>query len=130
MDSCLFCTLSKVEESKVYENEKVFVIVDRYPYSDRHLLIISKEHQDLLHKLDDDMLASMVTTAKFLAQTLKMEKYNLVQNNINGQIIMHVHMHLIEANESGRLCTSSPNKTLKLSDDEYSTLVSKIKSLL
>jgi len=129
MDSCLFCTLSKVEENKVYENERVFAIVDRYPCSDRHLLVIPKVHEDVLHKLDDDMLAAMIAAAKHLAVALGMERYNLLQNNVNGQIIMHVHMHLIEANDSGRLSIPS-SKALKLSDEEYSVLVSRIRCLL
>lgn len=127
--SCLFCDLRDSRTATVYENDAVYVIVDRFPCSDRHLLIIPKQHHPVLHEYTDDVLTSLVLTAKFLVQKLNMEKYNLLQNNINGQIIMHCHLHLVGANESGCLKIGE-SSSLKLSDEAYKELTEKIKGLI
>ena len=124
---CLFCELSKNTENTVYETEKLYVVVDRYPFSDMHLLVIPKEHRAVLHEVDDAVLSEVVATAKRLALKLGMQSYNLLQNNVNGQIIKHFHLHLIEANSSGRLALNN-NTTLTLSDAEYAQLAQKVKA--
>jgi histidine triad (HIT) family protein len=129
MDSsnCLFCKLKSVKENILFENDKCYVIVDRFPYSNRHLLIIIKDHYKTLGEVEDNLLSEVFLTAKKLALKLKFEKYNLVQNNVNGQLVPHMHCHLIGCNETGGL---GNNEILTLSDDEYSNIVKEIKALL
>lgn len=129
MSDCLFCTLQSVRENILYENDSVYVIVDRFPFSNRHLLIIPKEHHDVFHKYDEGVLFEAVRVARLMVKRLNMESYNILQNNKNGQIIPHFHMHLIEANASGRLALND-NHPLRLSDSEYKDLVTEIQGLL
>lgn len=127
--SCLFCDLQMNKENVIYETETIYVVLDRYPLSNRHLLVIPKEHHDVFHKYDEKILTEIVKIVKFLVIKLKMESYNLLQNNINGQIIKHCHMHLVEANDTGKL-SMQDTKYLKLNNEEYKQLVSEIKKLI
>lgn len=126
---CLFCKLGKQRENLIFENELLFVIVDRYPISKRHFLIIPKQHSPFLHDYDENVLAAMVSTAKMIVLKFKLVKYNLLQNNINEQLIMHCHMHIIEAGENGKLTLGSMPK-LSWSDEEYSAIIKELKEKL
>lgn len=127
--SCLFCKLSNVTENIVYESKDLFVIVDRFPFSNRHLLIIPKTHRSVLHECEDGIIQEMILVAKKLAVKLNMQKYNILQNNVNQQLIPHVHLHLIECNNSGGL-NLKDHQTLKLTDDEYVSIVKDVKKML
>lgn len=126
---CLFCKLSKNNDNIIYETERLYVLLDRFPSSDKHLLLILKEHHQLFHEYDDDSLKELIVLAKSLAIKFKMESYNLVQNNINEQMIKHTHLHLIGSNDSGRFETKNTPK-MKLNDEEYSELAKSLKSKL
>lgn len=131
MDSkdCLFCKLKNNAENVVYQTEDLYVIVDRYPMSNRHLLIIPKQHSPVLHACENSILEKLLVLAKILVLRLKMEKYNIIQNNINQQLVPHVHLHLVECNASGSFQFRSYS-TIELSDEEYSNIVKEVKRLL
>lgn len=126
--NCLFCKLRSVKENIVMETENIYIICDRYPCSNRHLLLIFKEHQSLFHEYQNERLEEMIVLIKTLAIKLGFEKYNLLQNNVNGQQIPHCHFHLIEANETG--CLKISSKSLELSEDDYRKTVEEVKGLL
>lgn len=123
---CLFCKLGSVKENIIYETENIYVILDRFPYSNRHLLLIFKEHHELFHEYEDALLKELIILAKTLVVKLRMQKYNLVQNNVNQQLITHAHMHLIECNETGSF-RFGDNPKLSLSDVEYSEEVKRLR---
>lgn len=126
---CLFCRLSTCENNKIYEDENLFVLLDRFPISNKHFLIITKPHFEYIHNCPDNLLAGMIKTVKDLALKFNMKKYNLVQNNINQQIIKHCHIHLIEANETGHLNLDGLKK-ISYNDEEYSEIVKHWKDYL
>jgi histidine triad (HIT) family protein len=131
MDSpdCLFCKLKNAEKSIVYQDNTFYVLVDRYPMSNRHLLIIPKTHCPVLHECDDPVLNRMLILAKKLALKLKLDKYNIIQNNVNQQDIHHVHLHLVGCNSSGSFKFGSFN-TLTFSENEYFEVVEEVKEIL
>ena len=124
---CLFCKLSKDKQNMVLENEHVFVLLDRFPLSDEHFLIIPKTHVAFMHELENVYLEEIIKMIKYLVKRLKITKYNIVNNNQFYQIIFHVHFHLVAANESGNFRNPEP---LKLTDDEYDSMVSKYQKKL
>lgn len=126
---CLFCKLKNVKENIIFEDEELYVILDRFPLSNRHLLIIPKTHCHTLTELDDKIICSTILLAKKLAKWLDLEKYNLIQNNINEQLVPHMHLHLIGCNETGKFMSGSKT-SLALDDQEYSKIANEIKVLL
>ncbi|KAI4293102.1 hypothetical protein PAPHI01_2376 [Pancytospora philotis] len=124
--SCIFCQLQSVKDNIIYENETVYAIVDRNPYSRMHLLVIPKEHHEMMHMYDNAVLGSAVATIKSLVRMLGIKRYNVLQNNGHGQLVPHCHFHLVAADSTGALRLEGGSE-IKMSDDEYKELVQKIK---
>ena len=102
-ESCIFCKISQGEtpSEKILETENFFAIKDIHPKTRGHSLVISKKHYPTLLDMPSSLLGEFLETAKRLSLKLieeeKAEVFNLIMNNykIAGQIIPHVHMHLL-----------------------------------
>ena len=106
MNDCVFCKIIRREipANIVYETENIIAFLDIYPLNKGHLLIVPKEHAAKLHEIsNNETLKEILIVAKDLAKALKVENYNILQNNgrIAHQDIMHVHFHLIPKSETG-----------------------------
>lgn len=100
-DDCLFCKIANKEiEAKIlYEDEYLMVILDAYPDTDGHTLVIPKKHYEDIYSIDPEMFLKIFTTGKEKAQTLmnKLAKSSLtfLINYGNAQAIKHFHLHLL-----------------------------------
>lgn len=126
---CLFCKLRDVTDNIVYQDSDFYVIVDRSPMSNRHVLVIPKTHCAVLTECDDGVLSKILILAKKLVKKLQLDKYNLIQNNVNQQAIHHLHLHLVGCNETGSFQFRT-HSSLELSDEEYKKIVEEVKVLL
>lgn len=86
---------------RVFENERLLVIEDRFPKAPVHLLIIPKKPivnlQDLKRE-DYFLLPEIVAVAQELARKFNMEEgYRFSTNNgkEGGQEVFHLHFHLM-----------------------------------
>ena len=85
----------------LYESDHFFIISDKYPVSDGHLLIVSKELRRDFFELtseEEKELAELITTSKKLIE----EEHNPTGYNIGmncgtsaGQTVFHFHCHVI-----------------------------------
>lgn len=86
---------------KVFENERILVIKDKYPVAPVHLLIMPKKEIPNLQALgneDGGLIIEIVQIAQMLARQFEIEDgYRLLTNNgeEGGQTIFHLHFHLI-----------------------------------
>lgn len=100
-DDCLFCKIANKEiEAKIlYEDEDLMVILDAYPDTDGHTLVIPKKHYEDIYSIDPEVFLKIFTTGKEKAQTLmnKLDKSSLtfLINYGNAQAIKHFHLHLL-----------------------------------
>ncbi len=102
-ETCIFCKINNGEIPSfcVYEDEDFKVILDRYPASKGHLLVITKEHCEDIFSLPEATAAKLYPLVKRLATQLKEtfnpEGINIVQNNGSaaGQSVFHFHLHLV-----------------------------------
>lgn len=102
-ESCIFCKILKgdIPSFCVYEDESFKVILDRFPASRGHVLILPKEHYQDLFKLPDEISAKLYPLARKLAIAIKdavgADGMNIIQNNGEsaGQSVFHFHMHLV-----------------------------------
>ncbi|MGL5676304.1 MAG: HIT family protein [Cellulosilyticaceae bacterium] len=100
---CLFCKIIEgvIPSYTIYEDEDFKVILDRFPASKGHMLILPKMHMKDIFELDEQVGAKLYPLAKKMAQLLKnrlaVEGVNIVQNNgiAAGQTIDHFHLHLV-----------------------------------
>lgn len=92
---------------KVFENERIIAIKDIHPSAPVHLLIISKKEIANLQSVapnDLPLIAEMMGVAQELAKQFDIsDGYRLLTNNGSdaGQVIYHLHFHLIGGRKLG-----------------------------
>ena len=98
---CLFCKMIKGEIpcKKIYEDDLVIGILDLYPDSDGHTLIIPKTHYEDLTKIPDELLIHINDVVNDIMPTLmakmKAKSFSTRVNYGESQAIKHYHMHLL-----------------------------------
>ncbi len=86
---------------KVFENERILVIKDKFPAAPVHLLIMPKKEFPNLQALgpdDLDLIPEIIQVAQKMAKQFEIEDgYRLLTNcgEEGGQTIFHLHFHLI-----------------------------------
>jgi histidine triad (HIT) family protein len=94
---------------KLFENERILAIKDKYPVAPVHILIMpKKEIPDLQSLAPEDLplLSEICAVAQKLAREFGIEKgYRLLTNNGSdaGQVIFHLHFHLIGGKHLGHI---------------------------
>lgn len=93
---CIFCKI----KGNIYEDNNFVVVKDINPKAEVHFLIIPKKHIESINHLeleDKGLMGEMMFLAQKISKDKNLEAYNL-QINIGrkaGQIIDHIHMHLL-----------------------------------
>ncbi|HNX16588.1 MAG TPA: HIT family protein [Bacilli bacterium] len=97
---CPFCHIRE-DKGYLFENQMAYAILDHYPVSEGHTLIISKRHAETFFELTDEEVVAFHELAVKVKQYLE-EKYHPDAFNIGfncgelaGQTVMHCHMHII-----------------------------------
>ena len=102
-DKCIFCKIiaGEIPCHKVYEDDRVLAFLDVGPLSAGHVLVIPKTHAVQLDDLADEDAGAIGTVLPRLTRAVSAatgtKAYNVLQNNgeAAGQVVMHVHFHLI-----------------------------------
>ena len=134
MDDCIFCKIiaGKVPCDKVYEDASTIAFLDISPASLGHTLVMPKDHCETFDEMQESKVKSLALTVQKIARAIKKisKGYNLIQNNkkIAGQIVPHVHFHLVPRNENDWIEWKRPFQ--KYSDAETKRFLGKIKTLL
>ena len=103
MEDCVFCKVVRGEtpSTKIYENDNFFSILNINPIAEGHGLVLSKKHfetmLDLPSSLGEELLDCIKKTAVKLIEKYNAEGFNVFNNNkeVAGQIIKHIHFHII-----------------------------------
>lgn len=105
MTDCLFCKIvaGEVPATVVYEDDKVMVFKDIYPKAEVHLLTIPKTHIHSLNEVDpehDAVMAHMLRLQTKLAADQGLKGFRTIINTgkDGGQVIFHLHLHLLGGN--------------------------------
>lgn len=105
---CIFCKIinKEVPTDFIYEDDFISVFKDIKPSAPIHYLIIPKEHIQSIINLQSnhqEIISKMIFTAKVLAEKSGLKGYKLVFNvgREGGQIIDHLHLHLLGGWENG-----------------------------
>jgi len=102
--ACIFCQIINKEAPAkiVYEDEKIIAFKDIHPVAPVHILVVPKRHIDSVEDLkeeDRELAGGLILVAKKVARQFSINKsgYKLVFNvgRGGGQIIDHIHLHLI-----------------------------------
>ncbi len=105
-EGCVFCEGLKLEDGPenliVYRASKAFVMINRFPYTSGHLMIVPFEHQPSLDLLEAASRADLMELSARAIQVLQAlyspQGYNLgmnIGNAAGAGITEHVHMHIV-----------------------------------
>jgi diadenosine tetraphosphate (Ap4A) HIT family hydrolase len=96
---CPFCEIEK--NSILLENEGGIVILDQYPVSEGHLLILPKQHIldwfSAPSNVQMHLIELLNRSKEWLTENYSPQGFNVGMNcgEVAGQTVMHLHIHLI-----------------------------------
>ena len=102
---CIFCELPKEDDKKariVYRGQNCFVVLNTYPYTPGHVMIVPYAHLNELQKLSPDTAHEMIELSQKMENLLrtlyKPDGINLGMNigaAAGAGIAGHIHMHVL-----------------------------------
>ena len=105
-EGCVFCNVlaqnDGAENLIAYRGKRSFVILNRFPYTSGHLMVIPFEHKPNLEELDSETRAEIMELTSRCTTVLK-QIYNAQGFNIGVNIgeaagagvLGHVHIHIV-----------------------------------
>lgn len=115
---------------KVFENEHCIAFLDINPSAEGHTLLIPKAHYSSLDKMPEDAVAQTLRVlpkiSRMVTKAVGTDDFNIVQNNgsIAGQVVFHVHFHIIPRKPNDGLRHHWPNQ--RLHPEKAKEILSKI----
>lgn len=107
IEGCVFCHISSSPEDDeglhvLYRDEHCFIVMNRYPYTPGHFMIIPHYHTDALENLDPQVWLHISALAQKGVRLLK-EAFGAHGVNIGmnlgraggAGIAEHIHLHLV-----------------------------------
>jgi histidine triad (HIT) family protein len=103
MDDCLFCRIvaGELPSTRVLEDDRVIGILDIFPATRGHALVLPRAHAADIHEVDEADLAACASAAKHLAglavSRLGADGVTVMQSNgaAAWQTVFHYHVHVI-----------------------------------
>jgi ATP adenylyltransferase len=102
---CIFCELPKLPDADakiVYRGEHCFVILNSFPYTSGHVMVVPFAHLDELQKLSEaaaqEMMALSQKMESVLRQVYTPDGINLGMNigrAAGAGVAGHIHMHVL-----------------------------------
>ncbi len=104
--ACIFCSAVSQEDSPenliVKRGQWVFVILNRFPYTSGHLMVVPYQHTSSLVELSAPCRAEMMELSTESIEVLKQvyhpQGFNLGMNlgeSAGAGIVDHLHMHIV-----------------------------------
>ncbi len=106
VDGCIFCDAPAKEDSAenliAFRGEHAYVILNRYPYTSGHLMVVPFAHKPNLEELDPQTRAEMMELTSRCMSVLR-KIYNTRAFNMGANIgeaagagvKEHVHIHIV-----------------------------------
>jgi ATP adenylyltransferase len=103
VEGCIFCKCSvRCDEFVLYEGKNVFVMMNKYPYVNGHLMIIPNRHVGKYEELSQverrEMFNLLETAIKALREAMNPSGFNVGMNigkAAGAGVEEHIHLHVI-----------------------------------
>ena len=106
VEGCVFCIAQAMTDGEenliVYRGARAYVILNRYPYTGGHLMVVSFDHKPNLEELDSETRAEMMELASrcttILNKLYKPHGFNMGANigeAAGAGVREHVHIHIV-----------------------------------
>jgi len=139
IDGCTFCHISKRDDEDLHilhKDEFCFIVMNKYPYTPGHFMIIPHFHTDKLEELDPKVWLHMSKLAQKCVKLLKdgfgAHGVNLGMNigaTAGAGIAEHIHLHLVPRWERDTNFITSIGNTRVYSSD-FEKIYKKLKELI
>jgi ATP adenylyltransferase len=139
IEGCVFCHISTHDAEDLhilYKDEHCFMVMNKYPYTPGHFMIIPHFHTDKLEELDAKVWLHMSSLAqkgvRLLKEGLNAQGVNIGMNlgaAAGAGIAEHIHMHLVPRWQRDTNFITSIGQTRVYSTD-FEKIYAKIKSLI
>lgn len=141
IEGCVFCHISTHEseddESRLlYRDKHCFIVMNKYPYTPGHFMIIPHLHTDKLEELPAETWIHMSGLAqkcvRLLKEGLNADGVNIGMNlgaSAGAGIAEHIHMHLVPRWQRDTNFITSIAQTRVYSTD-FDKIYEKIKGLI
>ena len=104
--TCVFCAALESEDTPenliIHRGERAYVILNLYPYSNGHLMVVPYQHCQEMAELPKETLEEMICTASKAVEILENiyhpQGFNLGMNigsPAGAGIAGHLHMHVV-----------------------------------
>jgi ATP adenylyltransferase len=105
-EGCVFCNVQALEDNAAnliaFRGERAYVILNRYPYTSGHLMVVPLEHKPDLEGLDPETRTEMMELTSRCMSVLR-KVYNPQAFNMGANIgeaagagvVGHVHIHIV-----------------------------------
>jgi len=114
MSDCIFCKIvaGEIPGKILYQDDISMALLDAFPLVEGHTLVIPKAHHELLSDMPGDLAQRWFAAVQQVAQKLQAatgaDALTIGLNNgrAAGQVVPHVHMHLLprfEGDDGGTL---------------------------
>jgi len=103
---CVFCNVQEEADGPdnlvIFRGKRCFVILNRFPYTSGHMMVVADEHRDSLEDLDAETRAEMMELAargmSVLRSVYQPDAFNVGANigeAAGAGVAGHVHLHVV-----------------------------------
>ena len=131
MENCKFCDIvnGKVNDYKIWENDKFLVFLDATPANPGHCMLIPKKHVDYFFDLEDELYHELFKIAKKISEPLRIAmNAKRIGIAVVGFNVPHAHLHLVPLHGSNELF--DPKMFNKANEEELKKIQEKLISHL
>ena len=104
--ACIFCTAAIHENTRdtltLYRNERALVMLNRYPYTNGHLMVAPIAHEARLFDSSDDALRALIgltaESQRILSDVYRPDGFNIGMNFgvvAGAGVADHYHVHIV-----------------------------------
>jgi ATP adenylyltransferase len=119
---CLFCELPDSEDSLIlHRGVEAYVVLNRYPYTNGHLMVVPFAHQASIEDLEDAALLEVMNLSSqaltVLRATYGAASFNMGVNigkAAGAGVVNHVHMHVLPrwAGDTNFMATTAETRVI------------------
>jgi len=141
--ACLFCLKQRQAdpaEHILYRGEHCFILLNRYPYNNGHLMVVPYAHVPSLEYLDDEVSLELMRLARAALQILRAEYapqgFNIGVNEgavAGAGVAEHVHLHIVPrwGGDSNYMSVIGETRVIpEWLDETYARLLPRFEALL
>jgi histidine triad (HIT) family protein len=98
---CVFCDIvhDRAPAHRFYEDEEAIAFLDLFPWTRGHLLVVPRRHVDRLTDLPEeeyaDFLQALIRVCRRVERLSRHYNVAFNQGTLAGQIVFHLHVHVI-----------------------------------